>query len=100
MYPNNYHDLWYSYELRPADTVVDCYYPFASELTVLIVGLKNIFGFGFGYAVIPWINRSGVSGFYGALAGIQFGTLLLGLPLWFWGKRIRHITAKWKLAIF
>jgi hypothetical protein len=62
--------------------------------------LKNIFGFGFGYAVVPWINRSGVTVFFGSLAGMLFGSVLLGLPLWYWGKEIRHATAKWKLAIF
>jgi hypothetical protein len=69
-------------------------------LTLLIVGLKNIFGFGFGYAVYPWIARSGFSGFFGALAGIQFGVVLLGLPLYLWGKQIRHATSKWRLIIW
>jgi hypothetical protein len=79
---------------------MDSYYPIVPELTLLIVGLKNIFGFGFGYAVIPWITRSGYSGFFGAMAGIQFGVVLLGLPLYFRGKQIRHATSKWELIIW
>jgi hypothetical protein len=67
---------------------------------LLIVGLKNVFGFGFSYATVPWIEASGYIGIYSTLAGIQFGTILLGVPLWYWGKQIRHATAKWKLIMW
>jgi hypothetical protein len=80
--------------------VVDCYYPLAPELLLLVVGLKNIFGFGFSYAVIPWITASGYPGTFGAMTGIMFGVVLLGLPLWYWGKQIRHVTAKWRVIVW
>jgi len=80
--------------------VVDSYFPLAPELMLLIVGLKNVFAFGFSYAIVPWIEASGYIGIYSTLAGIQFGTILLGVPLWYWGKQIRHATAKWKLIMW
>jgi hypothetical protein len=80
--------------------VVDSYFPTAPETALLIVGLKNVFGFGFSYGIIPWITRSGYAGTFGALAGMQFGVVLLGLPLWYFGKQIRHATAKWKIIMW
>jgi hypothetical protein len=79
---------------------VDSYYILAPESTLLIVGLKNIFGFGFSYAIIPWITRDGFGRALGAMAGIQFAIVLLGVPLWYFGKQIRHITAKWKVVMW
>jgi hypothetical protein len=74
--------------------VVDCYFPAAPELMLLIVGLKNVFGFGFGYAIIPWINASGYTGTFGTLAGILVGGVLLRLPLWYWGKKNQTFDGK------
>ena len=35
---------------------------------------------------------------FGTVAGIQFAVVLLGLPLsWWYGKRLRHLTAKWRV---
>ena len=80
--------------------VVDCYYPAAPEAILLIVGLKNVVGFGFSYSVIPWITASGYAHTFGALAGIQCAIVLLGLPLWWFGKRIRNVTGKWKIIMW
>jgi len=77
--------------------VVDCYYPVSSELLLLVLGLKNVFGFAFSYAIIPWISASGYRGAFGTMAGIQVFIVLWGLPLWYWGKGIRQRTASWKL---
>jgi hypothetical protein len=80
--------------------VVDCYYPVSEDLLLLIIGLKNVFGFGFGYAIIPWIGAWGFSGAFGATATIYFLSVLLGIPLYYWGKRIRHASAKWRLIMW
>jgi hypothetical protein len=79
--------------------VVDSYYPVSPDLILLIVGLKNVFGFGFSYAIIPWINAVGFKRLYGTLAGIEYAVILLGLPLWYFGKQIRHITGAWKIIL-
>ena len=47
--------------------VVDCYLPVASEF-LLSVGLRNVFGFGFSYGVIPRDSKGWISAcflFYG-----------------------------------
>jgi hypothetical protein len=79
--------------------VMDCYYPLAPDLFLLIIGLKNVFGFGFSYAIIPWITAWGYGGAFGTTSGIFFFAVLLGWPLMHWGKRIRHTTAKWKIIL-
>jgi hypothetical protein len=77
--------------------VVDCYYPVTSDAMLLSVGLKNVFAFGFSYAIVPWISAQGYKDAFGTMAGVQFGVVLLGLPLWYWGKQIRHASANWKV---
>lgn len=79
---------------------MDSYFAVAPENLLLIIGLKNIVGFGFSYAVIPWLNASGYERTFGAMAGIYTAIMLLGVPLWYWGKRIRHATSKWKIIMW
>lgn len=79
--------------------VVDCYYPIAPDLFLLIIGLKNVFGFGFAYAIIRWVNAWGYGGAFGTTSGIFMFAVLLGWPLRHWGKKIRHATAKWKMIL-
>lgn len=77
--------------------VVDSYYPIASEGLLLSSGLKNVFAFGFSYGIVPWVARNGFGGAFSIMVGIQCGVVLFGLPLWYYGKRIRHASAKWKV---
>ena len=79
---------------------MDCYYPAAPEAISLIVGLKNVIGFGFGYGAAPWIKNQGFKSSLGAMAGITFGSILLGVPLYVFGKQLRFATAKWKLIMW
>jgi Na+-transporting NADH:ubiquinone oxidoreductase subunit NqrD len=69
----------------------------AFESLLLINGLKQLFSFGFGYGVIPWITSSGYQNTFGVMAAIQVAIVLLGLPLWYWGKAIRDKTADLKV---
>jgi hypothetical protein len=80
--------------------VIDSYYLVSPELMLLVVALKNIFGFGFSYAVIPWITATGYVDTFVAMAFILFGLILFGLPLWYWGKKIRDLTARWKIVLW
>jgi hypothetical protein len=59
--------------------------------------LRNIVGFGFSYAVTPWIAAVGFQKAFGTMVAIHCAILLLGVPLYFHGKRIRHISAGWKV---
>jgi hypothetical protein len=86
----------FSFTRRP-NVVVDSYYPIASECLLVASGLKNVFAFGFSYGIVPWVNRNGFGGAFSIMVGIQSGVLLLALPLCYYGKRIRHASASWKL---
>ena len=77
--------------------MVDCYHPVAPELFNLVNGLKQVFAFGFSYGVIPWITVSGYKDAFATMAGINCGIMLLGVPLYLYGKRIRQETARWKV---
>jgi hypothetical protein len=63
---------------------VDCYYPVSSEAFFIIVGVKNVIAFGFSYGAIPWIMAWGFKRAIGCVAGITFGIMLFGLPLYLW----------------
>jgi hypothetical protein len=77
--------------------VIDSYYPVAFEALLLVSGLKNMFAFGFSYGVIPWVKRSGYQAAFGEMVAIQTGVILLAIPLFFYGKQIRHKSAGWKV---
>lgn len=77
--------------------VIDCYFLVSYEALLMVNGLKNIFGFGFSYAVVPWITLQGFQGAFGTMVGIQCGVMLFAIPLYLYGKKIRHASASWKL---
>lgn len=39
--------------------VVDCYRPIAGEAVTAFTAVKNTFAFGFGFAVFPWLAKTG-----------------------------------------
>jgi hypothetical protein len=45
----------------------------------------------------PWVERDGYAGAFGTMAGFSFFILALWIPLYVWGKRIRHATLKWRI---
>src|SRR5947199_58007 len=49
--------------------VIDCYFLVSYEALLMVNGLKNIFGFGFSYAVVPWITLQGFQGAFGTMVG-------------------------------
>jgi hypothetical protein len=79
------------------NSVIDSYYPVAFEALLLVNGLKNIFAFGFSYGVVPWITRSGFQGAFGEMIAVQTGVMLFAVPLFLYGKKLRHISAGWKV---
>ncbi|UNI14452.1 hypothetical protein JDV02_001081 [Purpureocillium takamizusanense] len=79
--------------------VIDAYRPVAGEVTLAVMGFKSLFGFLLSFETNPWIERSGYQNAYGAMAGISAGVLVLWVPLYIWGKRIRHSTWKWPVMV-
>lgn len=56
-----------------------------------------MFGFLLSFYTNPWINESGYQNAYGAMAGIAASVLLMWVPFYLWGKKIRHVTWHWPL---
>lgn len=71
---------------------VDCYKPISGEIMVVATVLKNTCGFGMSYWVAPLATREG----YISPAMVEFaltiGPVLLAVPLYFFGKRLRVMT--------
>ncbi|BCS30614.1 uncharacterized protein APUU_80917S [Aspergillus puulaauensis] len=76
---------------------IDCYRPIAGEIVVAQVAFKSIVTFLMSFYANAWIDTSGYTGAFGTMAGFSFFVLALWLPLYIWGKRIRHATLKWRI---
>ncbi|KAF8857618.1 MFS general substrate transporter [Acephala macrosclerotiorum] len=75
--------------------VIDAYRPIAGEVTLTTMAFKSAFGFLLSFYTNPWIAESGYIDAYGAMAGISAAVLLFWVPLYIWGKKIRHATWHW-----
>ncbi|EXK27068.1 hypothetical protein FOMG_16331 [Fusarium oxysporum f. sp. melonis 26406] len=76
---------------------IDAYRPIAGEIAVTQYAYKSAFGFLLSFYTNPWINKSGYKAAFGAMAGIIGGIILLGAPIFIYGKRIRNTTWRWKV---
>ncbi|KAH8676282.1 MFS transporter [Xylariales sp. PMI_506] len=77
--------------------VIDAYRPVAGEITLTVMGFKSMFGFLLSFYTNPWIDEVGYLNAYGTMAGIAVFVLLLWIPLYYWGKAIRHATWHWSV---
>ncbi|KAK3057430.1 hypothetical protein LTR09_001614 [Extremus antarcticus] len=74
--------------------VVDCYRPVSKETLTVITAAKNTFAFGLSFAVFPWIAKDGlvkVSGYQILIEGV---ILLMTIPMYIYGARLRMWTSK------
>ncbi|KAM0346308.1 hypothetical protein ACHAPU_005739 [Fusarium lateritium] len=74
---------------------IDSYRPVAGELAVTQHAFKSAFGFLLSFYTNPWIDASGYTQSFGAMAGISGGVLLLWIPMYVWGRRVRQATWSW-----
>jgi hypothetical protein len=77
----------------------DAYLPVAPDALLLVNGLKNIVAFGFLHGVSDWVASAGYVNAFGTQAGVYVVVLLLAIPLYFFGERIRHKTSLWKIVM-
>jgi len=80
--------------------VIDSYRPVAGEVSLAVLGFKSMFGFLLSFYTNPWINVSGYQDAFGAMAGIAAAVLVCWIPLYLWGKHIRHVTWHWPLISY
>ncbi|KAF5252002.1 hypothetical protein FANTH_2956 [Fusarium anthophilum] len=74
---------------------IDSYRPVAGELAVTQLAFKSAFGFLLSFYTNPWIDKSGYANAFGAMAGISGAVILCWVPIYIWGRRIRHATWSW-----
>ncbi|TVY88518.1 putative MFS-type transporter [Lachnellula willkommii] len=80
--------------------IIDGYRPIAGEVTLTTMGFKSAFGFLLSFYTNPWIAQAGYMHAYGEMAGISAAVLICWVPLYIWGKRIRHATWEWRIMKF
>ncbi|KAL4874498.1 MFS transporter [Aspergillus karnatakaensis] len=76
---------------------IDCYRPIAGEVVVSQVAYKSVITFLMSFYANPWVERDGYAGAFSAMAGFSFVILGLWIPLYIWGKQIRHATFQWRV---
>jgi hypothetical protein len=59
-----------------------------------------LFGFLLSFYTNPWINEVGYQSAYGSMAAIAAAVLVFWIPLFFWGKTIRHATWHWPVLSY
>lgn len=59
--------------------------------------LTAAFGFLLSFYTNPWIELQGYARSFGAMAGICGAVLLLWVPLFFYGRRVRKATLQWEI---
>lgn len=74
---------------------IDSYRPVAGEIVVTQMAFKSAFGFLLSFYTNPWVQESGYSKAFGAMAGISGGLISGGIIFWFLGHKIRHATWNW-----
>jgi len=80
--------------------VIDAYRPVAGEITLAVMGFKSMFGFLLSFYTNPWVEKSGYQNAYGVMAAISAVVILMFLPLYWWGKKIRHVTWSWPVISY
>ncbi|KAK3328904.1 major facilitator superfamily domain-containing protein [Apodospora peruviana] len=80
--------------------VIDAYRPVAGEITLAVMGFKSLFGFLLSFYTNTWVVQSGYQNAYGVMAAISAVIILMWVPLYVWGKKIRHATWQWSVISY
>jgi hypothetical protein len=75
--------------------IVDAYPQASGEALVLINASKNIVAFALTKTAANWLQNAGVRKMFLTMSGIQWGILLLAIPLYLWGPWLRKVTTRW-----
>ncbi|RMY72273.1 hypothetical protein D0863_04622 [Hortaea werneckii] len=75
--------------------LLDSYPARSAPVLVVICAFRGFVSFGTSYGVTDFIETSGYDGSFGTYAGLTALFGLLGLPVFFFGKRIRQFTGRW-----
>ncbi|RAL13903.1 MFS general substrate transporter [Aspergillus homomorphus CBS 101889] len=74
---------------------LDCYHRIAGEALVIIFVIRNTIGMLLSLYASDWIARQGVAVVFGEMTAIEAASLLLAVPLFFFGMRLRAVTRRY-----
>ncbi|ODV92351.1 hypothetical protein CANCADRAFT_937 [Tortispora caseinolytica NRRL Y-17796] len=78
----------------PYTYALDCYKEFGGDVMVSIILVRNLMGFGFAYAITPWVNHSGLQNCFIVVGILAFVFWIPMFPMIWWGKKSRAHTAQ------
>lgn len=78
--------------------LLDSYPARGGPVLVVICALRGFVSFGVSYGVAGFIERDGYDGSFGTYAGLTAVFGVLGIVVFFTGKRIRGFTSRWAQA--
>ncbi|KAK6212002.1 hypothetical protein LQW54_005530 [Pestalotiopsis sp. IQ-011] len=67
----------------------------AGPMLIVICTFRGIISFGVSYGISPFIESHGYAGTFGTFGGLTGAMGLLGVPVYFYGKRIRQFTGRY-----
>ncbi|GAA6025431.1 hypothetical protein JCM10207_005400 [Rhodosporidiobolus poonsookiae] len=76
---------------------IDAYSAYAGQLLTLATIVKNVVAFGIAFGVVDWVIDWGWERAMGLWAGVMALIAVAGVPLYFYGKRLRELSATSKL---
>lgn len=79
---------------------IDSYRPIAGEVEVTQLGFKGLFGFLLSFYTNPWITSQGYALAFGEMAILASVLIASGIPLYWYGARIRMSSLNWKVMRF
>ncbi|KAK8000954.1 MFS transporter [Apiospora marii] len=74
--------------------LLDSYPTRAGPLLIIICAFRGIISFGVSYGITPFIEAAGWDGAFGAFGAMTAFFGLMGIPIYIWGKQIRHFTGR------
>ncbi|KAL4972476.1 major facilitator superfamily domain-containing protein [Aspergillus desertorum] len=74
---------------------LDCYKPLTGEALVIIFVIRNTIGMLLSLYAADWIGRQGPAAVFGEMTAIQAASILVAIPLFFWGGPLRAWTSRY-----
>ncbi|KAL4901062.1 hypothetical protein BDW74DRAFT_88055 [Aspergillus multicolor] len=74
---------------------LDCYKPLTGEALVIIFVIRNTIGMLLSLYAADWISEQGPAAVFGEMTAIQAASILLAIPLFFWGGPLRAWTSQY-----
>jgi MFS family permease len=77
--------------------ILDGFRDLSNEVFIMAMAFKNFFFYGMSYYVNNWIVTGGPMQMFGVFAGISAFIILLGVPMYIFGKRYRSFWSRHNL---